>query len=281
MSGPHLCIVEHRHDPDRERRAVDGLYLCAPGRDEDGRRRGCLGHLERLISEMPFRWHELGDVLDAADSSTADGPRVSGSSTEPLPINPAAAAHRGHIVAVMGSWARLISEERGIAAPPYSSVTAVAAFLVTHAEWCAGHEWVTELLAEMRSLNGRAWAIVDPDRRLTTGERCRVVDEETGERCDGAIRMVHGSDDAWGADCTVCGRQEAAPYLHTGHAGRWVTVERVCAYALRAHGVRVAEATVRDWVRRRRIRNRDEHGVTWYDLGSVETYLASRKEIAS
>jgi hypothetical protein len=67
--------------------------------------------------------------------------------------------------------------------------------------------------------------------------------------------------------------------MHDRVSGRWVTVERVQAYALHNHGVRVAGATVRDWVRRERIESKDEQGKTWYELGSVQRYLAKRAEV--
>jgi hypothetical protein len=251
------CVGRH----DRPRRALDGKYLCG----------GCQDRLEWTIAELPAHYDELGQVLAVAGQA---GQRVSGSASRPLPINTAVADHRHHIRAVLTSWARLVFEERGIT-PPADEVPAIAAFLVTHVDWCCGHDWVAELLSEVRRCSGRARALLDPDHRLPTGERCRVV-PENGERCEGVISMVQGRNEQWTARCSVCGPQEPGPYLHDGLAGRWVTWERVQAYALTRHQVRIKGDAVRQWAARGHIKAMTEQGATWYELASVEKYLSER-----
>jgi hypothetical protein len=80
-----LCVAEHRQDPDRPRRAMDGLYLCA----------GCHDQLADLLAQLPGLYADLEDALASGGAST--GPSVSGSASEPLPINTAAADHRHQI----------------------------------------------------------------------------------------------------------------------------------------------------------------------------------------
>jgi hypothetical protein len=135
---------------------------------------------------------------------------------------------------------------------------------------------VDEMLGEMRRLDGRAKGMMDPPRRLATGERCRVVDDDLA-RCQGLISMSTGSDDLMTARCTVCGVQDVGPYMHAGLAGRWVTWERVQAYALTRHGARIKGDTVRQWAKREHIRAMTEAGAVWYELASVEKYLSGRK----
>lgn len=261
-----LCVAIHRDD--RDRRALDGLYLC----------QSCRDHLERLIAEMPARYTELGHAL--AGGTSGGGQRVSGSASEPLPINPAAADHRAQIAGVLASWCRLVADERGIRPPSGPEVTLTAPWLTVHVDWCAGNRWVDEMLEEMRKTAGRARGLIDPDRRLPTGERCRTVDDDGG-RCDGAIVFIQGGDEQWSARCSECGPQEAAPYLHDGLSGRWVTIERVEAYILRVHGLRVARSTVRSWVAREHIQAREENDKTWYELASVERYLIERRRMSA
>lgn len=255
-----LCVVEHRQDPDRPRRALDGIYLCGPCRDQ----------LDALLDQLPGLYADLEDQL--ASGGGASGPSVSGSASEPLPINTAAADHRHQIQHDLLWWAIYAADERGIARPTASDPATTAAWLTRHIEWLAGNRPAAEeLLPVLRKLAGRAWAIIDPDRKLPTGERCRILTEDV--RCDGAIVMRQNSSEAWSAWCPACGPQEAAGYLHEGIAGRWVTIERVEAYVLRVHGRRVARATIRSWALREHVQTKTERDATWYELGSVNRYL--------
>lgn len=262
-----LCVAAHTRDPDRPRRAADGLYLCA----------GCLAHLERVLVELPELYHELGVAMASAGS--AGSSRVSGTPERPLPLNPAMCDHRAHMGAVLASWAELVASERYVSPPGSVEMPRLAVWLVPHITWCAGHGWAGDMLAEVRGLAGRGWALLEPRRRLDIAERCRVVDEG-GERCSGEISMVYGLDE-WHALCSVCGRQEAAAYLRDGLAGRWVTVERVRAYAYRTYGVNVEGGTVRSWAARGHVRARGDLTRTWYDLASVDRYLVHRAAVSA
>jgi hypothetical protein len=242
---------------------VDGLYLCD----------SCLHHLERLIAEMPAMYEDLSRQV----SSGSSGPRVSGSSSARLPINPTASEHQCQIVGVLASWCKLVADERGIATPAGPEVWRTAPWLTVHVTWCAANPWVDEMLAELRQLAGRARSIADPTRKLPTGERCRTVFED-GERCDGSIVMQLDRDDCWTAWCPECGPHAAADYLHDSISGRWVTIERAEVFVSRVHGRRVARSTIRSWVSRGHIRSQDQHGKTWYELSSLERYLAPRRE---
>jgi hypothetical protein len=191
------------------------------------------------------------------------------------------AEHRGQIQAILSSWCRLVVDERGVSLPDSDEVVVTAPWLAKHVDWLAASQgFADDVVHEIRRLTGRAHKLRDPDRRMPIGERCRVV-PEGAERCSGTVAMVIGSDELWSARCDVCGPQEAEPYMHDRVSGRWVTVERVQAYALHNHGVRVAGATVRDWVRRGRIESKDEQGKTWYELGSVQRYLIGRERRAA
>jgi hypothetical protein len=262
-----ICIATHRREGSRPRLALDGLYLC----------RACVDQLTGNLAQLPGLYDELAELLAVGGQA---GQRVSGSPGRPLPINLGVAEHRGQIQAVLSSWARVVVDERGITVPDSDEVAVTAPWLATHVTWFAGHQFADEVVHEIRKLTGRAHKLRDPDRRMTIGERCRVV-PEGAERCPGTVSMVVSSDDLWSARCDVCGPQEAEPYLHDKIGGRWVNVERVQAFALHNHGVRAAGATVRDWVRRGRIESKEEQGKTWYELGSVQRYLAGRERISA
>jgi hypothetical protein len=260
-----LCVTDHG---DSDRRALPGLRLCG----------GCHDRLARDLADLPALHDRLGDHLGTGGGTALTG-RVSGTSAAPLPINPSVADHRDQIRHDLVWWAIHVADERGHALPA-DTVQDVAAWLGRHVEWIAATlPAAEECPGVMRALVGRAHALLDPNRKLATGERCRVV-PEGAERCAGVISMVQGSDETWTARCTVCGPQSAAPYLHDKVAGRWVTLDRVRAYALRAHGVRAERATIRSWAARGRVQTRTEADTTWYDLGSVQRYLTERERMA-
>jgi hypothetical protein len=258
-----LCVTPH----DGDRRALPGLRLCGSCRDR------LTGHL----AVLPGLYERLAGILATGGST---GQRVSGSAAEPLPINTAVADHREQIRHDLVWWCLYVAHERGLDGPANSAPHTTCAWLAPHLDWLAADQaGAQECLPVMRELAGRARALLDPDRRLATGERCRQTVD--GERCDGTIRMIQGHDEAWSARCSVCGPQEAAAYLHDGIAGRWVTIERVRAYVLRAHGVTVTDARVRKWSQRGHIAQTIEHGRVWYELASVDKYLTERGKVAS
>jgi len=89
--------------------------------------------------------------------------------------------------------------------------------------------------------------------------------------------MSVNGDGLLSARCDTCGPQEAAPYMRARIAGRWVTAERVMAYAASC-GHRVGAAAVRQWAHRGHIVQEEAAGRVWYELGSVEKYLSGRKQ---
>jgi hypothetical protein len=268
-----LCVTEH----DTDRRALPGLRLCPSCRD----------HLARLLADLPGLHDDLAEAM-AGLTATARGCSLLTPGTTPaerealaiaetgLPLDPAISDHRHQIAHDLLWWAIYVADERGISRPGASDPATTAPWLAVHVDWLSANPAAAEeCLPVMRQLAGRARHLLDPDRRLPTGERCRVV-SEAGERCNGTVAMVLGRDDAWSARCTACGQQEAAAYLRDKVGGRLVTIERVEAYALHRHRLRVARATIRSWALRGRVQTTEQDGVVWYDLGSVERYLSQR-----
>ncbi|WP_242890222.1 hypothetical protein [Actinomadura litoris] len=253
-----LCVQDHGED---ERRALPGLRLCGGHRDG----------LERDLGALPRLHSDLATILATGGAASGSG-RVSGTSSAPLPIRPDVAAHRDQIRHDLVWWAVFVADERGHALPK-DDVLDIARWLGRHVDWIAANlPAAEECPPVMRGLAGRARSLLDPNRRLPTGERCRKV-PDGGERCPGVVSMIQKPDETWTARCTVCGPQEAAPYLHDRVNGRWVTIERLEAYALGRHGARVPRATIRSWAVRDQISTRTEDGHTWYELGSVEARL--------
>ncbi len=251
------CILEHCKDPERPRRAIDGGYICD----------GHLGELRMLVTEM-------ADRADDLDRANGPGGKRSGTG-DGITIDLAAAEQRAQMAAVMASWCRVVAEDRGIATPAGPELYRTVPWLERHVDWCAAQPWVDEMLLELRSVAGRAVGLTDiPSRRIPLGEQCLTHAE--GERCTGAIVIVIRGDD-WTARCAVCEQpQEATPYLR-GTAGRWVSTEGVITLA-RLFGVIADREVVRQWKHRKRIKGKVEGVTSWYDLASVQTYLARRQK---
>lgn len=253
-----LCVADH----DDDRRALPSLRLCGSHRDR----------LERDLAALPGLHADLATILGTGGTQSGAGP-VSGSSTKPLPIRADVADLRDQIRHDLVWWVLDIARARGLVDLPEDTVARCAGWLVKHVDWIAAQpDTAVDCPPVIGELAGRARAMLDPNRRLKIGERCRAVDED-GERCRGVVSMVQKPDETWTARCSECGPQEAAAYLHDKVAGRWVTIERVEAYALRRHGVRVPRATVRSWASRGNITHRTEGDRVWYELGSVEQRL--------
>ncbi|MBX6387044.1 MAG: hypothetical protein IRZ07_29380 [Microbispora sp.] len=269
MAMNDILCVQERHG-DQRPEALPSLRLC----------RACYNRLRRDLADLGRLYVELESVLPAG-STPQYGQRVSGSGSRPLPISVPVVETRSQIAHDLAWWVGYVADRRGLTPPTGATVPALARWLAGHVDWIAAHPVAAEECPPVvRELAGRARGLLDPNRKLPTGERCRVVPEGE-DRCTGTVTMVQKPDETWTARCTVCGPQEAAPYLHDRLAGRWVTIERVRAYVLRVHRLDVTGATVRSWAHRGHIRTAEQAGAVWYDLGTVETYLNQRHPVAS
>jgi hypothetical protein len=259
-----LCVMTHRQDPERPRRAVDGLYLCI----------GHLRELRHLVAQMPARHEDLRRVHGPGGPRTSGG----GGAGVGLSFDEPVAAHRSHMEAVLASWCRVVVEDRGVTAPPDTGIGETARWLARHVDWCAAHEWVADMLVELRQVSGRALHLADiPARRVQLGERC--LTHAGGEPCTGTVTLIIIGDD-WSAYCPVCDQvQDATPYLRVARSGRWITAEGAITLA-HLFGIPCSENVLYQWRHRRRIVGRIVAGAVQYDLASVQRYLAQRQTMA-
>jgi len=179
-----LCVTDHGDD---DRRALPGLRLCPSCRD----------HLERDIAELPSLYIGLERVLATTGQA---GQRVSGSSSEPLPINPAVADTRHQIAHDLTMWCVYVADARGLTLPvdhitdrrgktraAFTEPDVTAPWLVAHVDWLAAQpDTAEECPGAMRELAGRARALMQPSgaRRIEIGP-CRESGE--GGACPGTL----------------------------------------------------------------------------------------------
>lgn len=169
-----VCVLPHVKDPERLRRAADGLYVC----------RGCQAKLARQLAQLG----PLDRVL-AARAAIGAGPRAGSRSAEtPLPMNDLAASLRLRTRGFLSSWAGIVAEERGFTPPDLSGaalttvarqewttrglrmragalspVDHLAAWLARSGDWLCAHPAVDDWAGELAELHSAAWRIGYPD----------------------------------------------------------------------------------------------------------------------
>lgn len=258
------CVMTHAKDPDRPRRAADGLYLC----------KGHLLELIKLIAELPAHHDEL------ERAHRAGGQRPPGAHGE-LSVDDALAGHRRAMAGVLASWARVVAEDRHVIPPVDATIHRVASWLLAprtrHVGWCAGHRWVDEMLGELRRATRTARALTDvPAKIVPVAAKC--VQRREGRLCDGAVTVVVRGED-WSARCPAEGcerRQDVTLYLHHVPPGHWVAEEDVMVIST-LYGIAASSDVVRQWKHREKIIGVSGQVGNAYDLASVTGYLARRK----
>ncbi|MEU9987618.1 hypothetical protein AB0E10_12530 [Streptomyces sp. NPDC048045] len=109
---------------------------------------------------------------------------TSSNSHQGMPFNTAAADVRSSIMSVLASWAGLIAEERGVAAPQ-RQVVGLARFLHENIPWLSVHSAAHDLIEELTTLTRLA-------RRASDSRSVRVIPVGTCVRagCTGRLHAV-------------------------------------------------------------------------------------------
>ena len=127
----------------------------------------CLRAVRAWLAELPA---QLVVLRGSRLRETTDGPRVAGSRTPPLPgrldtLNLLGPCSPGDvtdphgdqhgplpIAGVLGSWVRLVAEDRHLEGPQRGDPEHFAAWLGPHLDWAAGQPWATELHTELQQM---------------------------------------------------------------------------------------------------------------------------------
>ncbi len=187
--------------------ARDGLWLC-------GR---CTDHIGTDATRAAELHGELALVL--AGTGSGGGPRVSGGGLAAgIALNEAAVTARTQIESVLGSWCRMIAEERGLSAPA-PHITALGAYIHLHREWLAAHGAAADACGEIRGLVTLARPIAQPSgtRSIHIGA-CPGRDEP----CDGKLRARLRGEASLLPHTVTCDEDET----HSWTADQWRTLGR-------------------------------------------------------
>ncbi|MEV6674545.1 OvmZ protein [Streptomyces sp. NPDC051162] len=149
------CRRDHDDPRPRARRTGTGSRLCGP----------CRERLADQLAELPGLYAESDEELGGPGRAWMS-PRVSGSRTLRLPIDPHTASVRDRALCTLVSWAELVVDERALTAPlapPARTVPALAAFLRDQLAWLAAHPAAGEAADEIMLLVGTMRRVIDPD----------------------------------------------------------------------------------------------------------------------
>lgn len=252
MTGNGLCVMQHSYEPERPRQALPGGYLCG----------GCHRHADRMLSEIPDL---IDDLERALIPGGGNGPKITGDPERALAYNEKPGDARRYLLDWLGSWTRLIAEERGHDLPADLSTAGQVRFHRTQLEnWTGSQPWVDEYVNNLRANLSAARGILAGQRRkyVPLGncpdiDRCDL-DTRTEQRCTGTlVAVIDLDDDMLPAEvaCTSCGTAYTARDLPDlgrrltgGHA--WLTTAQV-AQVLSISESRVRAVAVQNGWRRR------------------------------
>lgn len=240
-----VCVLEHRHDPDRPRRAVTGLLVCA-------------GHqigLSRMLRQLP----PLHAALDAAVArgGRIGGPVVSGSRNVGVDLDDDVTLIRRAIRHKLATWALLVAEECDVTAPDLTAehlpppqltprrrrynlinprtgtvitttvltaipreVTEVAvlvAWLARWHDWLLGRDYVDDWAQDIGDLHSEAWA-----RAYPSGRQWRAVADCPADGCPGLLRATLSAQDDLLPSRVICTEEPE----HTWQADQWRALRR-------------------------------------------------------
>jgi hypothetical protein len=189
------CAIPRRHRDDCAGEPCKG---CLPGWAADGLRL-CAVCCRRLGENAVKAAGLHGELELMLRPSGTDG-QATGKPGSASPPRDAVVAMRTEIRAVLVSWCRLVSEERGIGLPR-DEVTAMGDYLRRHSDWLAATEYAGEAADELASLVSRAWGLAYPSgtRRIEVGP-C--------PRCDGTLTAVVRPVDSTRTTEVVCDGDE-------------------------------------------------------------------------
>lgn len=242
------CIGRHDDDPPL---TTHGM-LCAR----------CHGRLARALADIVALYPLLDELL-IPGSNGHGGTRGKPGSRPACDLDVADLRDtRGTVHAEVSGWARIVIEERQLAARPLD-VDQAARLLAIHIDWISEQPWADEALAE---LHDAAFAIRRacrdlPDPPIGT---CPDIDPrgET-DRCGGPLRWIDGSTAVTCSRCSSSWSEADLPHiLRVVEPTRKFPVSR--DWVAMTYGV--AAGTLRQWIRRGHVRTYSDEQVDLFDV---------------
>jgi hypothetical protein len=162
----------------------------------------CATRLATRLHEIVGLPEALADAFARQTRTTTDvGVHTQGAAT-PLPWDERASAAARALRAALGTWTRVVCEERGTE-PPADTLPAMAELLAANLEWLRHQPAAGQAVDDLCRAVDDAWHAVDrrPDR-LYAGQCWR--DTGSGQQCPGEL---YAALTAATVTCPVCGGQ--------------------------------------------------------------------------
>lgn len=245
------CVAGHTRDPERQRAATHAL-LCE----------GHYRNLEQLLAETSSAVDELERALVRSSSA---GPKVTGDPERALPFDEKVSdvLHAAH--ALLASWTLLVLEEHPDRLhAPRDTTRDMSLFLLRHLDWCAGQDWIGDLLTEIRDMRAamRSALTTSRTRRVELGPCDAAVSCEltshAEQPCTGTLTaFVHTDDDGLPTviGCPECGTAHAPDTWRPlarrlrGGAESWLTYAQLSQLLVVPIGSLKRWASEKDWRR--------------------------------
>lgn len=256
----------------------------------------CARRLDRALGNTRWVLAQLDLVITR---QTAKAPHVGGASREqPLPYSPHASELRWVLENTVSTWARVVSEERGVDLPkgdlrrkgessgPFCeecrhescaqmrywtpvALGLLAAWLTGHVEWLRHHRAANEAVEEITSIVAKATRAIDvrPDR-IYAGP-CSIED---GPKVCG--HDLYADPMSAVVMCPACGRRydvtERKEWLIEAARDHLATASEASRLCWTMLGDLVTTAMIRGYVRRGKLASHAERdGVALYRIGDV------------
>lgn len=189
------CVIG---DPEKPHAASPGLYVCGGHRSHLYEQlRGIVDTVARIAirpaatgrpgAGRPGTLASQRSLLDLESLALA-GPIAPGQ------ITTTDGWDEHHPVAVVGSWARLVREERRITPPDGPvSLTVDVDLLIRQLDWCCAQPWIDDMAGELGDSFARVHR-ADPDRHRPGDEgRCPIVGDGPHGTCGGRLQRDRGT----------------------------------------------------------------------------------------
>jgi len=225
--------------------------------------------LESHLNDVDFLVEQL--LARLPNDGTGQSSTRSASRSYPLPYREEIANARVQLESVLVGWARIVSEDQGIALPK-ANLKAVARYLTKHLPWLLDQPFIDELFNEVDdAIEGCHRALVQREPTLTIGTCPGTLTD--GSPCTGVL-MVTTLERS--ISCKVCSTTwEADTWPRLGLLLGCDPVGPVDAYVASARlhdlGYTITPATIRKWVQRGKVHTvgKGDRARHLYDLADL------------
>jgi len=260
---PTNCTAIHYYNPERPRRAQDGLQICA----------GCYDRADGQLTELP----DLVAAILEPSRRAASG-RVSGTPEPPTLVNDRQVEGRSLVRYALIEWAQLVVYGRQVTAPQ-SDVPALCAFLRRHQLWLCAQDNAGAFVAASGDMfrYARRLAYPSPPERTYIGDCPYHVLDEAGLMvvCAEPVYAYPDPDPDTPlplVTCVKCGTAGTVQEWQRQIVGRGdgiVTSAALLALLSARYMTPVPSSTLYSWVRRGHVRPVDRGR---YDFEQVVAY---------